>query len=642
MKLKKNTKKKILIYNGSGTKQSEVVYQSVVRFLNAMFLNHKYSVSFVGPSQLFEELKKTLGSGSKQDLLPDTLESVSSSPITSLPPTISSAPTKGKSPKTLPTATKQTLTKTFPIAPKIIVSTATNTSERIELHPYHRFQLATNSIAQQTIFVKPPSRVKTITTSTMLPQNDATISNKLKPVGLTTLPTSRTKPITSATSTSTQNDVISCNKLKPVILTTTSITSESPPKTLEPPPTDTVKSQTNTPPGDPNQNIMKLLIIPGGRDLPYVEHINQDCCDLIKKFISNGGSYLGICAGAYFSSSHVIFDPNGPLQVVGPRSLGLFPGHAVGPAYPGFVYNSTCGSRMVTLKCEGYLREKMRHYSDREITEVKDFLNRERMEGDGRRDMETKSDEKTILNDDYREPIKDSKRKKVEDDDLNRENNILWNYLDHKKMRSNDVVMCSAYYDGGGYFDVSAASITDTKDFEILAYYSDSVVNKVEGNSTTGNTTTDNMCCCDSGTSMTEKSCCSNQSCVVDTFEEHSTIRRSTKIENHNTLNSCQNIGFYNNSNVPHTAIINSCNSILNSDLSGYYKDVTTQQQQQEPAIVRRGYGKGKVILSMVHPEMSCKYLNESDYTTQQWSSMVANERVQLKLWTILIESLLS
>ena len=71
MKLKKNTNKKILIYNGPGTKQSEVVYQSVVRFLNAKFLHHEYSVSFVGPSQLFEELKKTLASGSKQDLLPD-------------------------------------------------------------------------------------------------------------------------------------------------------------------------------------------------------------------------------------------------------------------------------------------------------------------------------------------------------------------------------------------------------------------------------------------------------------------------------------------------------------------------------------------------------------------------------------------
>ena len=425
-----------------------------------------------------------------------------------------------------------------------------------------------------------------------------------------------------------------------MVLTTTSITLESPPKTLESPPTDTVESQANTPPGDPNQNIMKLLIIPGGRDLPYVEHISQECCDLIKKFISNGGSYLGICAGAYFSSTHVIFDPNGPLQVVGPRSLGLFPGRTVGPAFPGFVYNSTCGSRMTTLKCEGYLREKMRHYSDREITEVKDFLNRERMEGDDRREMEANSDEKTIW-----EPImiKDCKRKKMEDDDLNQENNVLWNYLDHQKMRSNDVVTCSAYYDGGGYFDVSAASITDTTmDFEILAYYNDSVVNKVEVNSTTGNTTTGNVCCCDSGTSatgMTDKSCCSNQSRVVDSFEEHSTIRRSTKIENHNAVNSCKMIG----SNVLHTAIINSCNSsTLNSDLSGYYKDVTTQQQQHKPAIVRRGYGQGKVILSMVHPEMSCKYLNERHYTTQQWSSMVANERVQFKLWTILIESLLS
>lgn len=39
-----------------------------------------------------------------------------------------------------------------------------------------------------------------------------------------------------------------------------------------------------------------LLVIPGGADLPYAKKLNGKGNDNIKSFVSNGGSFLGICA----------------------------------------------------------------------------------------------------------------------------------------------------------------------------------------------------------------------------------------------------------------------------------------------------------------------------------------------------------
>jgi len=94
----------------------------------------------------------------------------------------------------------------------------------------------------------------------------------------------------------------------------------------------------------------ELFILPGGRDLPYVEHIKTDVIRNIKDYIHTGGSYLGICAGAYFSCQECIFDKNGPLEVVGPREMALFSAGGVGPVYPGFKYNSAKGSIMAPLE----------------------------------------------------------------------------------------------------------------------------------------------------------------------------------------------------------------------------------------------------------------------------------------------------
>ncbi len=41
----------------------------------------------------------------------------------------------------------------------------------------------------------------------------------------------------------------------------------------------------------------------------------------IRDFVSEGGRYLGICAGAYFGSKEVRFDVGGPMEVKGDRDL---------------------------------------------------------------------------------------------------------------------------------------------------------------------------------------------------------------------------------------------------------------------------------------------------------------------------------
>lgn len=76
-----------------------------------------------------------------------------------------------------------------------------------------------------------------------------------------------------------------------------------------------------------------LLVMPGGRDIYYHEALDGEGTSKIRKFVENGGSYLGICAGAYFGAQMIEFEKGGSYEVCAPRSLAFFPGLAEGPAY---------------------------------------------------------------------------------------------------------------------------------------------------------------------------------------------------------------------------------------------------------------------------------------------------------------------
>ena len=75
----------------------------------------------------------------------------------------------------------------------------------------------------------------------------------------------------------------------------------------------------------------RLFCLGGGFDLGYISSLGDQGCEEIRRFVTAGGHYLGICAGAYFASSMVLFDRSGPLEVVGERKLKFFTGSTIGP-----------------------------------------------------------------------------------------------------------------------------------------------------------------------------------------------------------------------------------------------------------------------------------------------------------------------
>ena len=106
-----------------------------------------------------------------------------------------------------------------------------------------------------------------------------------------------------------------------------------------------------------------LLVMPGGRDLPYVEKLKGKGNENISHFVKNGGGYLGICAGAYYSCSRVQFARGDPLlEVVGPRELSFFKGISQGPVFPGFDYSSRRGAVAADLQLTPAGREMLSAY----------------------------------------------------------------------------------------------------------------------------------------------------------------------------------------------------------------------------------------------------------------------------------------
>ena len=117
---------------------------------------------------------------------------------------------------------------------------------------------------------------------------------------------------------------------------------------------------------DPWMKTTSLFVLPGGRDLPYVEQLSHphytsspnvlSRADVkIREYIEErGGSFLGICAGAYYASSYCEFEKgDAVMQVLGERkALQFYPGTCRGTVFPGFVYESDKGARMVELEME--------------------------------------------------------------------------------------------------------------------------------------------------------------------------------------------------------------------------------------------------------------------------------------------------
>ncbi|NBT58943.1 hypothetical protein EBT16_09195 [bacterium] len=75
--------------------------------------------------------------------------------------------------------------------------------------------------------------------------------------------------------------------------------------------------------GDLSSEDPTLLIMPGGESWVYLEDLGEQGAANIRNYVESGGSYLGICAGAFYATSH---REGGAAS--GPYGIGLLEGTA--------------------------------------------------------------------------------------------------------------------------------------------------------------------------------------------------------------------------------------------------------------------------------------------------------------------------
>jgi len=95
----------------------------------------------------------------------------------------------------------------------------------------------------------------------------------------------------------------------------------------------------------------KLLIVPGGRSLPYYEKLGKAGNNNIISYVGQGGTYWGFCAGAYYACTKTLFSEGLPLELKLPGELHFFEGRAIGPVFADaeFAYGSESGARIVDV-----------------------------------------------------------------------------------------------------------------------------------------------------------------------------------------------------------------------------------------------------------------------------------------------------
>lgn len=86
-----------------------------------------------------------------------------------------------------------------------------------------------------------------------------------------------------------------------------------------------------------------LLIIPGGKASDYAAALDGEGNKLIRHYVEQGGSYLGLCAGAYYASEFVEFAKGTEFEIIKKRELAFFKGKMIGPALKPYDEESESG-----------------------------------------------------------------------------------------------------------------------------------------------------------------------------------------------------------------------------------------------------------------------------------------------------------
>lgn len=76
------------------------------------------------------------------------------------------------------------------------------------------------------------------------------------------------------------------------------------------------------------------FIMPGGASRYVSDKLNGCGNQAIKDYVSQGGKYIGICAGAYYACRRIEWRPGFDQKFMVDSELGFFPGSAKGPIHP--------------------------------------------------------------------------------------------------------------------------------------------------------------------------------------------------------------------------------------------------------------------------------------------------------------------
>jgi biotin--protein ligase len=78
------------------------------------------------------------------------------------------------------------------------------------------------------------------------------------------------------------------------------------------------------------ENRTVALVMGGGVCSIWDERLGTEGIDKIRRYVHQGGNYIGICAGAYFACKETRFEI-GLSSIEKKRDLSFFPGKAIGP-----------------------------------------------------------------------------------------------------------------------------------------------------------------------------------------------------------------------------------------------------------------------------------------------------------------------
>lgn len=73
-----------------------------------------------------------------------------------------------------------------------------------------------------------------------------------------------------------------------------------------------------------------IFVMPGGADLPYCRKLDGEGNDNIRAYVEKGGTYLGICAGAYYGCEALEYHKGREDEICAQRELAFAPAVAVG------------------------------------------------------------------------------------------------------------------------------------------------------------------------------------------------------------------------------------------------------------------------------------------------------------------------